>query len=104
MTPDDKRFIRDLAERLMRFPEVHHVGQADADSLLAIVRREEEHLSEDAYVTRLQDALIAIVSNIGGRPPGIDVDRYAGYACEVATLALAGQPFLAVVLDEEEGP
>jgi hypothetical protein len=42
---------------------------------------------------KLHEALVTIVSVIGARPEGVEIDRYAGWASLVASCALQGLPY-----------
>ncbi len=41
----------------------------------------------------LREAVVTIVSVIAGRPEGVEIDRYAGWASVVASNVLQGQPY-----------
>lgn len=53
---------------------------------------------------KLHEALVTIVSVIGGRPEGDEIDRYAGWASVVASNVLQGEPYPATPRAEQQSP
>lgn len=79
----------DRAKRMLELgePQPRKLSEGEGEDMDSPV----EKLSPPTYL--LHEALVTIVSMIAGRPEGVEIDRYAGWASVVASNVLQGEPY-----------